>query len=514
MEEAVEDFVSVNDRASSFQGGRKKEAEDAFGLDEAEGVFDLQMAASDSDDEGSDVDEEASESEDSQEDDDSDVDIRVTGRAGRLPRGRPSRGGTSDGSGAALDSGSSAASGESGESSEDDEGDEIGGSDDSSAGEEDEEPGEDPNSGWGRRKSVFYNGDTADLEIGQDFEDAEDEEEAAREQQKTMYTSLADSDFFGDFLGEAPDGGKARKRSSKAAPDEVQVDRVDRDLSKLSKKEKLQILLSQSPELLLLLGEARERLQELDAVSTPLCSLLEAHAPTEGGEDLLEDCSSEGRKWIRSKQLALFGYLTNLVYYLALKASVAEDHAAIKEHPVIGRLLRYREVLEDFGEIDAMLRPQVRRLLRDIEDAGAGRSRRKRRRAIPADAAAATGAAAEEAAAVPTEDDFFALIAAEKKRQKEAKKEKYKVVKKRREETVKEGEKRGITYQIMKNRGLQPHKNKINRNPRVKKREQYRKALLRRKGMVREVRDAEHQYGGEQSGINAAVKRSRRVGRS
>ena len=62
MEEAVEDFVSVNDRASSFQGGRKKEAEDAFGLDEAEGVFDLQMAASDSDDEGSDVDEEASES--------------------------------------------------------------------------------------------------------------------------------------------------------------------------------------------------------------------------------------------------------------------------------------------------------------------------------------------------------------------------------------------------------------------------------------------------------------------
>jgi Sas10 C-terminal domain len=40
----------------------------------------------------------------------------------------------------------------------------------------------------------------------------------------------------------------------------------------------------------------------------------------------------------------------------------------------------------------------------------------------------------------------------------------------------------------MKNRGLVAHKSKLNRNPRVKKREQYRKALVRRKGHVREVR--------------------------
>ena len=72
---------------------------------------------------------------------------------------------------------------------------------------------------------------------------------------------------------------------------------------------------------------------------------------------------------------------------------------------------------------------------------------------------------------------------------------------------------RGVTRAIMKNRGLVAHKNKLNRNPRVKKREQYRKALIRRKGTVREVRtDEGHKYGGEETGIKSGVSRSRKLG--
>lgn len=37
----------------------------------------------------------------------------------------------------------------------------------------------DEDTGWGRKKKAYWSGDTADLEIGQDMEDAEDEEEAA-----------------------------------------------------------------------------------------------------------------------------------------------------------------------------------------------------------------------------------------------------------------------------------------------------------------------------------------------
>jgi hypothetical protein len=44
---------------------------------------------------------------------------------------------------------------------------------------EDVGDGSDDNDAWGKKKS-YYEGDTADLEIGQDFDDAEDEEEAAK----------------------------------------------------------------------------------------------------------------------------------------------------------------------------------------------------------------------------------------------------------------------------------------------------------------------------------------------
>ena len=65
----------------------------------------------------------------------------------------------------------------------------------------------------------------------------------------------------------------------------------------------------------------------------------------------------------------------------------------------------------------------------------------------------------------------------------------------------------------MRNRGLVAHKNKINRNPRVKKREQYRKALIRRKGAIRDVRtDEAHKYGGEETGIKSGLSRSRKLG--
>jgi hypothetical protein len=48
-----------------------------------------------------------------------------------------------------------------------------------------------------------------------------------------------------------------------------------------------------------------------------------------------------------------------------------------------------------------------------------------------------------------------------------------------------EDSKRAITYQIKKNRGLTPHKKKELRNPRVKHRMKFRKAVIRRKGQVR-----------------------------
>ena len=117
----------------------------------------------------------------------------------------------------------------------------------------------------------------------------------------------------------------------------------------------------------------------------------------------------------------------------------------------------------------------------------------------------------------PEADDdvlgFYNQIADKSKKKKSFKKSLYKVAPKYpRVEGEVAGE-RSITRTILKNRGLVAHKAKINRNPRVKKREQYRKALIRRKGAVREVRDASegNKYGGEQTGIKSRISRSRKL---
>ena len=75
------------------------------------------------------------------------------------------------------------------------------------------------------------------------------------------------------------------------------------------------------------------------------------------------------------------------------------------------------------------------------------------------------------------------------------------------ENDIEGDEKRGITYKIAKNKGLTPKRSKLQRNPRVKNRVKYQKAMKRRKGAVREVRDQNSKYGGEASGINMRVKK-------
>ena len=72
-------------------------------------------------------------------------------------------------------------------------------------------------------------------------------------------------------------------------------------------------------------------------------------------------------------------------------------------------------------------------------------------------------------------------------------------------------DKRGITYQMFKNKGLAPKRNKDQRNPRVKHRHKFEKAKVRRKGQVRSIRTETKRYSGESSGINMRVKKGVKI---
>lgn len=95
---------------------------------------------------------------------------------------------------------------------------------------------------------------------------------------------------------------------------------------------------------------------------------------------------------------------------------------------------------------------------------------------------------------------------------KHHKKEQAKEVKKEKLEDVKsmgEDIQRNVNYVIMKSKGLTRKRKKIDRNPRVKHREKYRKALIKRRGMVQEFKEGpQTKYGGESTGLRAGLIKS------
>lgn len=153
--------------------------------------------------------------------------------------------------------------------------------------------------------------------------------------------------------------------------------------------------------------------------------------------------------------------------YLLLKAS----RVNVQNHPVVKRLYQYRQLLSQMNPIfEEIVKPQIEILLNENP----------------------------ENLKKPKSLDMVGQMTKEKglkKKMKNIAKQKVKKVtfdeilekiddKVEQPENSNEISKRAITYQIAKNKGLTPHRKKEQRNPRVKHRNKFRKAKIRRKGAV------------------------------
>ncbi|NXJ10734.1 SAS10 protein, partial [Odontophorus gujanensis] len=364
---------------------------------------------------------------------------------------------------------------------------------------------------WGRRKQLYYDTDygsdaQAKGKRSQQDVDAEEEEEEqeAKVIQRRLVEDLGEDDYGLDVI-QSYLVEQQKTHDSKGQ-------KIAKDLQALSKKEQLKLLKQESPELLQLIEDFEVKLMELKDELHPLLQMVKNGAIPQG----------KGSRYLQTKYQLYLNYCANISFYLVLKSKRMPVHS----HPIIERLVTYRNIINDLAVIDQKLSSQVRLLLKNYYDKKEEKLRERKKFPVllqptakktkqKREPALANGWLAAEEPADESDQDGEAALKYYKMME-----EKLKLKRKRTEEqeTLEEpvteedpNQKRGVTYQMIKNKGLTPRRKKIDRNPRVKHREKFRRAKIRRKGQVREVRREIHRYSGELSGIRAGVKKSRKL---
>ncbi|KAK4008465.1 hypothetical protein OUZ56_013605 [Daphnia magna] len=397
---------------------------------------------------------------------------------------------------------------------------------DSELEEDKEAADEEDNLEWGKKRSAYYNADYVDEEWDDanesDAEVAQLEEQEALAIQQRLTQQLEEDDFGLDFITHLKAADKAKEHIS------VQEEKIDLNLSHLSKREKIKLLTEESPELMELVEDFKCQMTELKNNIEPILELV-----TKG---MLPP--SPGVEYVKAKYHLILNYCTQIGYYFVLKSK----RISVQNHPVVKRLVQFRSLLHQLENGGSNLQPEIDSLLAKIKQKEKIATEDFVRTVIPPrkKLRILSSRAQEQVVTVSKQKEKVTDTKRKKStpltRDEENALDFYKAVRKPKkdseEEDVTSDEepnlnlsagadsannvaeeeeevgKRGINYQIAKNKGLTPHRSKEQRNPRVKHRMKFRKAKIRRKGQIREPRKELTKYGGEISGIKATVIRS------
>ena len=417
---------------------------------------------------------------------------------------------------------------------------------------EDEEgggEGEEEEAGWGSKKKHYYGGNTGE-EMEDDVDDSDLEEDRAEEVeasklQRKQLDDMEEEDFL-DTFSLPVSAPKATNQEKEKTEDTAPT--MARDLSQLSRKEQLALFKQKAPEFEGVVADFQLKMAEAARLAR-VAALADVGQLPEGPQV----------DFVKSKLQLLLNYCTNIAAYLMFRA----QGESLTLHPVTGRLVQYRQLLDSLKPMDEIVMPGVEALLErlDLGDEVSTLVREERRRARRK----AEGGKKKKLSLAHKEEDQ--VVPEKKKKRKRKNKdveedalenisgltqdermavELYNVIKKSRknedldesadegddliesldrdeeasgEETIgattndgaeydEEGEeKRAVTYKMAKNKGLMPKRSKLQRNPRLKNRMKFEKATKKRKGAVRPIRDQQSKYSGEAFGVNARVKK-------
>lgn len=356
---------------------------------------------------------------------------------------------------------------------------------------------------WGKKRRDFYStdfdGETHGKYGARDDELADQEEAEARAIQLRLAKDLEEADFsLNTFVADL----EKTKKSKKEKSTEIYL---KKDLSELTERQKEQLFAKESPEFSNLAKDMAERLTESSELLEPVLEFLESKSI----DGPLVD-------FVKLRHYINLNYATNVGFYLVLKSK----RRPIKNHPVIKRLVQLRQLLLQLEDKYVQtIKPQITEILECIEEGkeislnpvpltdGLRKDKLRKRfglsKSIETDFRAEDDENVEMDAEEGDDQPDLGEVGSDEEEKPDENEE---------DEAVEDNdERRAITYQIAKNKGLTPYRKKELRNPRVKHRSKFRKALIRRKGAVRTVRKELKRYDGEKSGIKTTVKKGIKI---
>jgi U3 small nucleolar RNA-associated protein 3 len=347
---------------------------------------------------------------------------------------------------------------------------------------------------WGKNRKSYYGTSYVDEDWGgvneSDEELIELEEEDAIARQKKLDAAIAAVDY--ETLAQRTD-----ENVQQSAPPAEKCSK--KDWKKMSEEERLKQFTSMSPELQQVVEEYNEKKAVMETLMEPLRKMLVG--PLKETESLLK------------RQLSLvYGaysrYLMNLLLYIQLKITApGEKLKSVAQHPILDDIIKFKQVI---SKVDAFVHRNEKRLhklvLRFTTDESFAEKyalpkttvkpkqlKKKKKRRI------------DEVTEMET-DEFEGNSGGHRSSKKRLKKDSHKLAP---PELLEDGdEKRKITYEMDKNKGLTAKRKKGTEHSRIKKRKQYDKALIRRRSQVPDVRHEIGKYSGEKRGIKASTIRS------
>ncbi|CAF1023258.1 unnamed protein product [Adineta steineri] len=348
---------------------------------------------------------------------------------------------------------------------------------------------EDLTGAFGTSRKAFYNEDA-----NVDDEDAKLEETEATTIQKRYWDMLEKTDFGLDLFKQKPSATISNDRNL----DEQSLRRhiiLPDNLLELSSNERLQLIRDQSPELEPLCNEFKNIFDDLKIYLLPFIQLVIDTSSLE------EFHSYSGWQFILSLLELYLTYCSYLSLYLMMKST---DLNLIK-HPIINDIEQYRKLCQLVEEDFQMLKPDLLKLCELLQEKKVkiNQSLASKQKEV----VSKPHLIMNNGIKLPTKATN-GTSAKPSLRERMLQRQEQQIKSEMNIETQEDKpEKRGITYEMEKNKGLTTKRKKELRNPRVHHRNKYARALVKRKSRVPTARTEEERYTGEPTGIRAGIKR-------